>query len=88
MSTMEEDTSATGSMGSADPGGVAVGSEPSAEPSLAAADADIQSVVAPSRVQRAPALEKMGNSVVEIETRFLAAHRFDRTYGAQARVLY
>ena len=64
MSTMKGNTSATGSMGSVDPGGVAIGSEPSAEPSPAAADADIQAVAAPSRVQRAPALAKMRKSVV------------------------
>ena len=40
LSTMVKDTSATGSMGSQDPGGVTVRSEPSAEPSLAAAEAD------------------------------------------------
>ena len=54
---MEEDTSDTDSMGSADPG-VAVRSESLAELSLAAAAADIQAVAAPSRVQRAPALKK------------------------------
>ena len=63
MSTMEEQTSATGSMGSAGPGGVAVGSETSAEPSLAAAEADTQAVAAPSRVQRAPALDPFRSAV-------------------------
>ena len=65
VSTMEEYTSATGSMGSPDPGGVAVGSEPSAGPNLAAAEADIQTAVAaPSRVQTTPAVQKMGKLVV------------------------
>ena len=38
VSTMEEDTSASGSMGSADPGGIAAGSEPLAKPSLGTAE--------------------------------------------------
>lgn len=61
---MEEYTTATDSMGSADPGGGAVGSKPSAEPSLAAAEADMQGVAAPSRVKRAPVLETVGKSVI------------------------
>ena len=58
---MEEYTSATGSMGSADPGGVAVGPEPSAELSLAAAGADVQAVAASSRVRGRPILRKWEN---------------------------
>lgn len=53
VTTIEDYTSATGSMVSADPGGVVVGSEPSAEPNLAAAEADTQVVAEHSREQRA-----------------------------------
>ena len=48
---MEEDTSDTSSMGSADPGSVAAGSDLSPEPSPAAAESDVEAVEAPTRAQ-------------------------------------
>ena len=51
LSTMEEDTSATSSMGSADPGSVAAGSDLSAKPSPAGAEPDVKAVEAPTRAQ-------------------------------------
>ena len=44
MSTMKEDTSDTDSIRSSDPRGVAAGSEHSALPSFAAAEADVLAV--------------------------------------------